>query len=196
MAGDIAVVDTTPSSQAAYLPAGHLAEADPFLLEAERAVRHARGRRVGAQDLARQLSMSERTLHRRLQALTGESPKQFIDRVRFEMARTLLESGAAESSRRPRRPASGRIGFRRSFKRFSGTTPGRYRDREVPGANPARADRGSGQLAQRSQLLRRSDVAPKTVVAFAVKQVPAHRALVRRQQLETRRVLVRDEFGR
>jgi transcriptional regulator GlxA family with amidase domain len=95
MAGDIAVVDTTPSSQAAYLPAGHLAEADPFLLEAERAVRHARGRRVGAQDLARQLSMSERTLHRRLQALTGESPKQFIDRVRFEMARTLLESGAA-----------------------------------------------------------------------------------------------------
>ena len=47
---------------------------------------------LNAQDLAKALSTSERTLHRKLKQACGESPKSFIDRIRVETARTLLET--------------------------------------------------------------------------------------------------------
>jgi len=127
-AADFAVVDTTPSTQAVYIPAGYLAGSDPFLLEAERVVRHAGAEPLSARDLARRLATSERTLHRRLKLSSGESPKGFIDRVRFETARTLLET----SARSVKQVAAGagyadEGSFRRTFRRFSGMTPGAYR---------------------------------------------------------------------
>jgi transcriptional regulator GlxA family with amidase domain len=77
-----------------YIPPGHLAASNPFVVDAERVVRHAINQSMTARDLARQLSTSQRTLHRRLSGATGETPKQFIDRIRFEMARTSLETSA------------------------------------------------------------------------------------------------------
>jgi transcriptional regulator GlxA family with amidase domain len=128
MAADFAVVDTAPSTQAVYVPAGHLAASDPFLMEAERIVRHAGEEPLGARDLAHQMASSERTLHRRLKQATGESPKKFIERVRFETARTSLETGTR--SVKQVAAAAGYVdeaSFRRSFKRFSGMTPAAYR---------------------------------------------------------------------
>lgn len=127
-AADFAVVDTTPSSQAVYVPIGNLAASDPAVIDAERIVRQAAGERLTTTDLARRLGTSERTLHRRLSGATGESPKQFIDRVRFEMARAALEGGPATVKQVA--AAAGfddEASFRRSFKRFSGMTPGAYR---------------------------------------------------------------------
>ena len=127
-AADFTVVDTTPSTQAVYLPAGHLAAADPFLTEAERIVRNAGAQQLSARDLARRLAASERTLHRRLKEASGEAPKAFIDRVRFETARTALES----NNKSLKQIAIGagytdEASFRRTFKRLSGMTPGAYR---------------------------------------------------------------------
>ena len=127
-AADFAVVDTVPSTQSIYVPAGHLAASNPFLLEAEHVVRQAGEEPLTARGLARALGTSERTLHRRLEQASGETPKRFIDRVRFETARTLLESSA--TSVKQLAATSGyadETSFRRAFQRYSGMTPGAYR---------------------------------------------------------------------
>lgn len=128
LAADFAVVDTVPSTRTMYVPLSHLSAANPFLLEAEHAVRVAGEETVTAQDLARTLGTSDRTLNRRLKEATGETPKQFIDRVRFETARMLLETTnfpvkqlAANSG------YSDAASFRRAFYRYSGMTPAAYR---------------------------------------------------------------------
>jgi transcriptional regulator GlxA family with amidase domain len=128
IAADFAVVDTAPSTRSVYVPLGHLSAANPFLLEAEHAVRVAGEEPVTAQDLARTLRTSDRTLNRRLKEATGETPKQFIDRVRFETARMLLET--TNSSVKQLALNSGYsdpASFRRAFYRYSGMTPAAYR---------------------------------------------------------------------
>ncbi|XSG82098.1 MAG: GlxA family transcriptional regulator [Methyloligella sp. ZOD6] len=130
VAADFAVVDSAPSVSTAYSPIGHLSRGGSLLLEAERAVRHAGSSSIRTRELARHLAISERTLHRKLSEATGESPKRFIDRVRIETARVLLAS-----DRRSIKEISASVGyqdessFRRSFKRFVGTTPAAYRSR-------------------------------------------------------------------
>ena len=91
-AADFTVVDTVPSSQTIYIPPGHLTASNPFVLEAERVVRQAGDAPLSSTQLARAMNVSERTLHRRLKEATGETPKHFLDRVRFEAARMLLET--------------------------------------------------------------------------------------------------------
>jgi transcriptional regulator GlxA family with amidase domain len=127
-AADFTVVDTVPSTQAIYIPPGHLSAANPFLLEAERVVRQSGDAPLTAIDLARALGVSERTLHRRLKDVSNETPKHFIDRVRFDTARTLLET--TRNSVKQLAAASGyadETSFRRAFRRYSGMTPGSYR---------------------------------------------------------------------
>lgn len=128
IAADFAVVDTAPSTQAAYIPAGHLAGANPLLAEAEHIIRQAAQSSLTAQTLAKRLSTSGRTLHRRLVDATGRSPKQFIDHVRFEMARDSLEMTTKSIKQ-----IAADIGyldessFRRTFKRLYGMNPTTYR---------------------------------------------------------------------
>ena len=125
---DFTVVDTATTSQTVYVPPGHLAASNPFLLEAEHFVREAADTPMSARQLAQALGTSERTLHRRLKQASGESPKSFIDRVRFETARMLLETTS-----RPVKQLASSSGyadensFRRAFHRYSGMTPGAYR---------------------------------------------------------------------
>ncbi len=127
-AADFTVVDTVPSTQTIYIPPGHLTASNPFVLEAEHAVRQAGDAPMTSTQLARALNVSERTLHRRLKDATGETPKHFLDRVRFEAARMLLET--TQSSVKQLASASGyadETSFRRAFRRYAGMTPGAYR---------------------------------------------------------------------
>ena len=127
-AADYTVVDTVPATQAIYIPQGHLSAANPFLLEAEHIVRQAGDEALTTLELARALRVSERTLHRRLKEATGETPKHFLDRVRFDTARTLLET--TRNSVKELAAASGyadETSFRRAFRRYAGMTPGAYR---------------------------------------------------------------------
>lgn len=128
IAADFTVVDTAPSTQALYIPASHLAASNPFLVEAEHVVRQTGAAPLSAPDLARALATSERTLHRRLKEATGETPKSFIDRIRFQTARTLLETSA--KSIKELAAGAGfadEASFRRSFRRYTGLSPGAYR---------------------------------------------------------------------
>lgn len=101
--------------------------AGAFLSDAERIVRQSNSS-MSAQELARALSTSERTLHRRLKLASGESPKTFIDRIRVETARMLLETSA-----KPVKELASSAGFadeasfRRAFRRFAGMAPSAYR---------------------------------------------------------------------
>lgn len=101
--------------------------ADAFAAEAEQTVRQFDGA-ISAQELARALSTSERTLHRKLKQASGESPKTFIDRIRVETARMLLETSV-----KPVKELAASAGFadeasfRRAFRRFAGMAPSAYR---------------------------------------------------------------------
>jgi PAS domain S-box-containing protein len=117
----------TSNKNLAYSPANLPNSANSFLSEAERVVRQAEAT-FNAQDLAHALSTSERTLHRRLKQSCGESPKTFIDRIRVETARMLLETSA-----KPVKELASNAGFideasfRRAFRRFVGMAPSAYR---------------------------------------------------------------------
>lgn len=127
IAADFAVTDNTPLSQAIYAPKGYVRSRDPFLMEAEHAVRASRDI-PAASELATLLATSERTLHRRLKSLVGESPKAFITRVRMETARVLLEDKACSVKRIAQQSGYGdESSFRRAFTRFTGMSPNAYR---------------------------------------------------------------------
>jgi PAS domain S-box-containing protein len=116
-----------PSKAPSYTPSVISGGTDAFLSDAERIVRQS-GAAFNAQDLASALSTSERTLHRRLKQACGESPKTFIDRIRVETARTLLETSV-----KPVKELAASAGFideasfRRAFRRYAGMAPSAYR---------------------------------------------------------------------
>lgn len=128
LAADFAVVDTLPRLQNIYVPQNYLAATDPFLRSVEERVRDEVGQYLSVQALATSMCVSERTLHRRLKQLTGESPKTFIDRLRVNHACSLLQD-ADESVSNIADVAgfSEDTTFRRLFRRYTGMTPTDYR---------------------------------------------------------------------
>lgn len=89
---DFSVVDAIPKSQNLYIPEGYQTSKNPFLAKAEYAIRKAHYQAISTGGLANVMSVSERTLNRKLKELTGETPKVFIDGVRISHACTLLIS--------------------------------------------------------------------------------------------------------
>lgn len=87
---DFSVVDAIPKSQNLYVPEGYQASNNPFIAKAEYAIRKAHYQTMSAPGLAKEMAVSERTLNRKLKALTGETPKNFIDGIRISHACTLL----------------------------------------------------------------------------------------------------------
>lgn len=125
--GEAAPLKGAQRGQTVYNAAALNEGAGAFLTDAERIIRQSDAA-MSAQELARALSTSERTLHRRLKLASGESPKTFIDRIRVETARMLLETSA-----KPVKELASSAGFadeasfRRAFRRFAGMAPSAYR---------------------------------------------------------------------
>jgi len=85
-----------------------------------------KGRHSG-DDVAQTLALHRRTLNRRLHA-HGTSFQEVLDTVRFEMARQYLADGEiAMEEVALALGYSGLSSFERSFRRWSGRTPGRWR---------------------------------------------------------------------
>ena len=122
--------DTLSARGAGDSSSNLLLAAKTLLSDAEEIIKGLGDERLTAHDLARALMISPRTLHRRLKAATGESPRDFIDRIRFEAIKALLATGA-----HPVKQLAARAGyadeasFRRAFLRRAGMTPGAYRAR-------------------------------------------------------------------
>src|SRR5262249_23210570 len=80
--------------------------------------------------LARRVAMSRRTFVRRFHRATGNSPREYIQRVRVESAKRLLEAGNLSIAQIARRVGYGdAVGFRKIFVRCTGVTPADYRVR-------------------------------------------------------------------
>jgi AraC-like DNA-binding protein len=89
-------------------------------------------------DAAQMLAMHRRTLNRRLEA-QGATFQEVLDQVRFAVARELLEdSQAAIDDIAESLGYAGVSPFTRSFRRWSGTTPGRWRRTANRGRSVAR----------------------------------------------------------
>lgn len=98
-------------------------------------------------DVAGMLSMHRRTLNRRLKA-EGTTFRELLDQVRFDVARQLLgDSNISLDDIAATLGYAGVSPFMRTFRRWAGTTPGRWRRTMVAGRAPAHAPRaGTARL--------------------------------------------------
>jgi transcriptional regulator GlxA family with amidase domain len=85
-------------------------------------------------ELVRRSSLPKRTFDRRFRAATGYSPLAYIQALRVEEAKQLLETGSATIDAIAREVGyEDMASFRRLFRRLAGMTPGDYRRKfQVP----------------------------------------------------------------
>ncbi|GGP77563.1 GlxA family transcriptional regulator [Streptomyces calvus] len=129
-----------PGNQAQFSAqlAAQTARREP-LREVQQWITEHPGADLSVEALAARASLSPRHFARAFHAETGTTPGRYVDRVRLEHARRLLEDtgdGVEEISR-----ASGYgtpEAMRRAFVRTLGTSPAEYRRRFRPAPSPAR----------------------------------------------------------
>jgi len=81
-------------------------------------------------DMAHATAVSERTLHRHLIQLTGQSPARYLNRLRLERACALLEAGKLPLKRVAQQTGlASEYNLRRAFKLALGVSPSDYRER-------------------------------------------------------------------
>lgn len=118
------LIDRRPS-QARYMMATHARHHDPVVAAAEQWIDRHLGGPLSVRALSRHLGLSEKTLGRRVQAATGQSPIRLIQRRRLMMATHLIET-----TRTPIEAVAEQVGYRDS------TTLRRLMRREL-GASPS-----------------------------------------------------------
>jgi transcriptional regulator GlxA family with amidase domain len=79
-------------SQAPFMAINYLASQDPRIAKAEKWVRDNISRDFAIEELADAVALAPRTFARRMAATCGVSPIQFVQRIRLETARFLLET--------------------------------------------------------------------------------------------------------
>jgi transcriptional regulator GlxA family with amidase domain len=115
-------------SQAPFMAIAYLASQDPKVAQAERWVRNNIGRDFAIEELASAVALAPRTFARRIAATCGVSPIQFVQRIRLETARFLLET-----TRLPVDEIARQVGYaeastlRRLIRRDTKHAPGHFR---------------------------------------------------------------------
>jgi transcriptional regulator GlxA family with amidase domain len=115
-------------SQAPFMAITFLAGQDPKIAKAEKWARDNIGRDFAIEELAKSVALSPRTFARRVTATCGISPIQFVQRIRIETARYLLET-----TRLSVEEISRRVGYaeastlRRLIRRDTKRSPGHFR---------------------------------------------------------------------
>ncbi len=128
------LLDADRASQQPFaLTSLHRQHHDPIVHDAQTAIQHGRVEPLTVATLAGAIGVSPRTLTRRFRAALDLTPQAYLEEVRIDAARRLLED-----TRLPIDELRHQIGFadptsfRRAFKRRTGLTPGRYRQRYAP----------------------------------------------------------------
>lgn len=132
------LIDVSHTGQIPYLPlltaTNH---ADSVVERAQGWLQKNMARDITMSDLARKVAVTDRTLLRRLGAATGQTPLGYLQAVRLQAARALLEAGdMTVQSIATQVGYSDTSSFSRLFRQSMGLSPGAYRRRFQ---SPARA---------------------------------------------------------
>lgn len=126
------VVDPGRTSQDPYAVFGtQRAHGDEAVIRAQARMEAEYSEALRVEELAAATGMSQRTFERRFKAATGDTPLRYLQRVRVEAAKRLLEVEAHSTFQE----ITLRVGyedaasFRRLFTRQTGLAPGHYRAR-------------------------------------------------------------------
>jgi transcriptional regulator GlxA family with amidase domain len=146
------LIDPNKAPQGAYaIFSTQKTHGDAAVLRAQELIEAEVARLPSVNALAGRVAMSARTFVRRFHAATGNTPRDYIQRVRIEAAKRLLESGRQSVGEVARSVGYGDLaGFRRLFARHTGLVPADYRARYGPHAAPSWV--GSRPLARRADL--------------------------------------------
>jgi len=123
------LIDYRKRAQAPFQPLSAKSR-DPFIHEATVWLRKNLNKEIRIDDLAKTMNVSSRTLIRRFNKTTGESPVQYLQKIRIDRSKYFLETSPLSMNE-----IIERIGyqdestFRRLFKRYTKLTPLQYRQR-------------------------------------------------------------------
>jgi transcriptional regulator GlxA family with amidase domain len=125
------LIDMNRTSQASYATLldehGH---ADPLVARAQQRMEATLHEGFLMSDLAASLAVSERTLNRRFKQAVGLAPLAYLQNLRIEVAKQLLESRPIGIEAVSQRVGYGDLStFRLLFKRKTGLSPGEYQAR-------------------------------------------------------------------
>ncbi|MFB9267054.1 GlxA family transcriptional regulator [Bradyrhizobium erythrophlei] len=133
--GKLMLIDSNRVSQASYASRTHDTQhSDALVAQAQSWMEKSLQQGFSLATLARHLSVSEHTLNRRFKLAVGEAPLQYLQALRVDVAKRLIES-----SRLKLDAVSARVGyndlstFRRLFKRETGLSPREYQRRFARG---------------------------------------------------------------
>jgi transcriptional regulator GlxA family with amidase domain len=134
------LIDINKAPQSAYaMFSSQKLHDDRDILRAQSMIERQPERTPLVERLAREVAMSPRTFARRFRQSTGNSPREYIQRVKIEAAKRALESGERVSA--AARVAGYAAAFRRLFARVTGLSPADYRARYGPGSAPVTISR-------------------------------------------------------
>lgn len=115
-------------SQVPFMAINYLASQDPKIASAEKWVRKNITRDFAMDELAEAVALAPRTFARRIAATCGVSPIQFVQRIRLETARFLLETTRLSVDQISRQVGyAGPSTLRRLIRRDTKHSPGHFR---------------------------------------------------------------------
>ncbi|CAN7582692.1 helix-turn-helix domain-containing protein [Variovorax sp. LjRoot84] len=128
------LIDVSQTSQIPYIPLlVQRSHSDSLVHRAQQWLQSNMDRDLRISDLAEALGISDRTLIRRFRSALDQTPLAYLQDLRLESARALLETSALNVE-----DVAGQVGygdtssFSRLFKQRIGMSPGAYRDRFQP----------------------------------------------------------------
>jgi transcriptional regulator GlxA family with amidase domain len=148
--GKMMLIDTNRVSQSSYATMPDEPQhSDALVARAQRWMEKSLSQGFSLGELARHLAVSERTLNRRFKVAVGEAPLHYLQSLRVDVAKRLLETQGLKVD-----AVSERVGyadlstFRRLFKRETGLSPREYQRRfsrrhQGRGASPEPAARSA-----------------------------------------------------
>jgi transcriptional regulator GlxA family with amidase domain len=148
--GKMMLIDSNRVSQSSYATMPDEPQhSDAMVARAQRWMEKSLSRGFSLTELARHLAVSERTLNRRFKEAVGEAPLHYLQSLRVDVAKRLLETRGLKVD-----AVSERVGyadlstFRRLFKRETGLSPRDYQRRfsrrhQGRGASPEPAARSA-----------------------------------------------------
>jgi transcriptional regulator GlxA family with amidase domain len=144
------LIDTNRISQASYATLldehGHT---DRLVARAQHRMEATLQQGFRLSELAAHLAVSERTLNRRFKRATGDTPLEYLQNLRVEVAKRVLESGRVSLEAVTQRVGYGDPStFRVLFKRKTGLSPGEYQRRFARQmSSNAKRHKASGQVS-------------------------------------------------